>query len=1244
MGGRGWNELHRPNVLLCSVAFSLGLAVAVRWLTNRWGPQMRLRNRVIVLSSVRKIVKDWEEVCLREVEKQMTALTVGETHDELLFTSHEEGVSVKSKTAPFHGAVCSMAYAPAVNVSQWLRLWRVGRHLCASMVEDMLLLQRLGYIIKFVAFRRLTLMAEARYYAALWRCALYGDDGGKMGVGARTPRIPPWLVGRRPFWFVPLSGTDSGCSLCLPLSYFPVETILTSTAEETWIRELVDLLPLLTEEVSVRFIPDIMRTRRTLRLVRRLVQRKFPLPWQRLWKEIDRLFLTYAAPLAREQLQRREAACCRFYEEKLFGGVELVTGEGAEMEAGEEGLFSLRLRERAGSVGCDVLLRDAAVSRRLQLLLRLRSLSHAVRVGIGLMAPQHNFFAEWVLLTLLSAASGNVGREQTVMEFSGHVLWGSLAAVVKAVMWSLDDAVKARICNLLRNEVHYELNVKLATADEAFLRRCFEEGLTGRNNPVESSSAYAEHAASQMLGRFDYEQRRFMARVVVLLFSMWRREVCVAVFAAVVAMFDYHEAAHILCCCLGLTVAKELDHELARMEAADPPPAEPCYGLRLMMDVLAEAEGRKEEGVQRRYRRGTTSHPCLALLVCGGTFVLDWPASARRRPGDNGVEAATLQHPKSLERFLDSVINDDSFSLAAKEDSPVTRRNTYRTSLVQSLKQNAAFVRGFVLNTAPVQASGAPVTNVVGREDSRQWHALNRSAEAILHPEEIALLQDPQGMRHIPQTLSFDDVFDKPSRFILRQLGLETVFAYMAATAVKQRGRRSIKESLVDFVSGPFHNVFVRTFVQLMEFTEQVFFYAVFSSDVKFIWTSWPVVRQFASLASCGPEYHRVAVNALGGWGAVSLLGRMSGYRVALREYGDYSFGPPFRLVTQLSRQLPTNLHDASPIHYAPLLVERRRAWSREIEAHGNLEVDNIGRIVGGFSLLKGIVFRGVYFAYPQLQHCVQTGSVQPTLSNLTVEFPAGHMTAIVGPTGSGKSTIISLLKRMYDPVPKVQINEACDTWCGSEALIDVIRHCLCVSLPLPTDEAAENIILLDGIPAGCFSTSYLRSAIGMLEQVPCIFEELTYMQNFSLFAPGVSTKEVVAMAKLCGCDGFAESRALAYEGLVGTLSAGEKQRLALARATVIGCRGSGVFLLDEPTARLDGHNESLVEEALRGLLGRSRRMTLVVVSHRLSTVRTATHAVVLDGGRLEFHGPLKGAAASSRYLRRASAAQQLRG
>ncbi|PBJ79342.1 ABC transporter [Trypanosoma cruzi cruzi] len=1231
--------LHSPNALLYSVIFSLSLAVAVRCFTNRWSSQMRLRSRVIVLASVKKIVEEWEGPCLLEVDKLMTASTTVDVYHKRFLNLHEENEKVKSDVAPFHGAVCSMAYAPAVNVGQWLRLWYVGRYLCASAVEDMLWMQRLGYIIKFVAFRRLTLMAEARYYAALWHSALYGGSGEHAAMDAPAPRMPLWLVGRRPFWIVPLSGKDSGHYLCLPLSYFPVEAILTSTAEETWIKKLVDILPLLTEEFSLRYISDTLRTRRTIRLVRLLFQWKFPSSWQQLWNEIDRLFLTYAAPLAKGQLRRGEAACRRFYEEKLFEGVELVTGEGIDMEDEEDGAFYPTRNKRKRCVGCDVLLRDVRVSRRLQMLLRLRSLSHAVRVGIGLMAPQYNFFAEWMLLKFLSPTTTDGDRHKILMGFSGHVLRDTLAAIMRAVIWSLDDYVKANICAVLRNELHHELNVKLATADEAFLRRCIEEGIAGRDNPVEKSSAYAGHVASQILGRFDYERRGVMARIIVVLLSTWRHEVGVALFAAIVALFDYHETAHVLSCWLGITVHKELYHELAQMEEEGPPPAEPRYGLRLMMDVLAGEGGRNEETRPRTYRRNKTFHPCLALIVCGGTFLLDWPLSANIFPESND-DATTRHHLKALERLLDDVINGGDYSLVATESS-TCRQKICGGSLVESLRLNAAFVREFVLKVA-LQTSEAPVNAGIGTRDFGKGHALHKRAESILHPEEIALLQNPQGMSHIPRTLSFHDVFDKPPRFILRQLGLETVFAYRAAMVANQNEFRSLTESLVDFVSSPFHNVFTRTFVHLMEFTERVIFYAIFSPYVKSPWKSWPIIRHLVSPALCGSGVHRTGEDTFGVLGGVSLLGRMSGYRATLKMYGDDSFGFPFLLCVQLSRHLPTTLHDASPTHYAPPLMERRRAWRRVIQLHGEVEFDNIGRIVGGFSLLKGIDFFGVYFAYPQLHHHVEDGSLQPTLSNITVRFPVGQMTAITGPTGSGKSTMISLLKRMYDPLPKLRINEECNAWCNSQALIDVLRHCLCASTPPTTDGTVNNIILIDNIPIGCFSTSYLRSAVGMLEQAPCIFERLTYYENFSLFAPGVFMEDVVRAAKLCCCEGFVESRALAYDGFAGPLSSGEKQRLALARAILIGCRGLKVLLCDEPTARLDGYNESLVEEALRGLLGPPRCMTIVVVSHRLSTIRNATHVVVLNEGHVEFQGFLKDARKSCWYFQRIAEAQAL--
>lgn len=1025
------------------------------------------------------------------------------------------------------------------------------------------------------------------------------------------------------------------------MSYFPVEAILTSKAEETWIKEIVDVLPLLTEKMTMRYVFDILRVKHTLHLVRSLIQWKYPISWRRLWNEIDRLFFTYGVPLANEQLQRREKTCRRFYQEKLFQGIEMVSGEGPDLEEGEKKDDFCFFNAKANAIaGRDILLRNASASRRLKMLLYLRSLSHLMRAVMGLVAPQYNLFAEWMLFATFLPVGETMDREKILIEFSCHVLRSSLASIGGALMRSLDDVVRANICTLLSRELAYELSVKLAIADEAFLQRCIEEGVAGGADPVKYSLAWAEDMASQILSRFDYEERKRIARFVVCLFSIWRRELDVAMFAAVIALLDYHKIAHAFCQWLGITVERELDHGLTCLERGLSVHEKARYGLQLMMDILVEENKRKREKKRHQDRR-KAPYPHLALIVCGGSLLLDWPLWVRTRFDQ---DSAFPDYFKQLESFLDDVINDNGYCVLG-DGAPVVLRGACVNPLVDSLKQNAAYVKEFVLRkTVRSFEEGGRIT--VG-QGCGKIRFMGREAELILHPEEVDLLRHHhQAMSHIPRTLSFEDVFDRQPRFILRQLGLETVFAYQAAMLFQQSGCLSIMESLMDFVSSPSHNVFAQTCVRLMEFLERVLFYAFFGQSDKSSWNLWSIFRQIIAVGKgCGTggDVEKcVSVHSRSAWEAVALLGRMGSYRVALREYGDCSFGPPFRLALQLSRYLPTTLHDASSIHYAPLVKERRRAWMTAIQCHEKIEFDDVGRIIGGFLLTKGIKFSGVYFAYPQLHHNVESGSLHLTLSNITAEFPVGQMTALVGPTGSGKSTIMRLLKRMYDPVPVITVDTEGEFWERSEGLINTIRSCLCANLPLPIEDNSENTIFLDGIPVGCFSTSYLRGAFAMLEQSPYVSERLTFLQNISLFAPEVSTEEATEATTLCCCTEFIESRPLAHNALTGFLSAGEKHRLALARAVAVGRGGFGVLLLDEPTARLDGYNGCLIEEALGGLLQPPHRMTIVIVSHRLSTLRCATYAVVVEAGKVECHGSFQEVMGLSRYFRHLVAAQGL--
>ncbi|CBH09611.1 ABC transporter, putative [Trypanosoma brucei gambiense DAL972] len=1237
---------YHAGVLVTSVVLSFGLGLTVWWLASGYRGRMRLRSRVVLVRFVKQVVDDWEEFCLREVEHWLAVRSPeGNIGEDSLFSNHGAKERGEVQDAlPFHGPMRSMAYAPGVDLSRWLQLWNVGRRLCAALPEDMVLLERLGYIIKYTAFRRLATMAEARYYAAAWRSAVHGSDTKNGKAQIRRPRIPPWLVGHRPFWIVPLPGPGVGQFLCLPLSYFPVEAVLTSGAEETWVKDLADVLPLIMGQLSFKFLVDGLRTRQARRVAHATIRRRYPPSWKRLWREIDRLFNTFAAPLAKSQLERGRMARQRFCREKLYEGVELVSGDGPDMEEGMDGIFSVQSSEKVeGVMGRDVLLRDANLTRKLTLLLRFRTLSHAVRIAINLWAPRYNVFAGWMLPYVLSSSGCLEGRGAVLMDFARSVLWGSISAAVGAAVRSFDDVFRWKILVMLRDEVLHEVNVKIAVADEAFLRRCSSEGV-GRSggNPLARSFEYAENTAARMLGYFDCEQKKYISLIIGVVTAMLRQEVDVAAFAAAASWLNFYEISRAIGRWCGLLLDKSVEHEIARM-GEEPLPAEPRYGLQLLLEVLAEendgttgtnAPVEGDAPVQNG-SRASHSRYFLSLIACGGTFHVDWPVGPL--PTHKKAQTDEVAYLRRLQKLFDTVVSGER-ACALSCTSFICSPNDGALSIARGLRENAACVREFVLKERVQHALEGDTVQTVPANSSEKLHAVNGGAKAALDAEEAALLARPQAMNRIPSTLGFDDVFSRPPRFILRQLGLDTVFAQRAALSVRRAESFTITMDLSDPISRPFHNVFTQLLLHLTEFIETLLFYSLLSyrSNLTSIWGVWPT--WFTTRWACDGGATIAAE-----WSAASLLDRVSAYRALMRGNERVELDHPFRLTQQVARYMPTFVHDASPHNYSAVFKARRGLWRNKIKHVEGIQFDDAGRISEGFHLRKGIDFRGVWFVYPELHHCATDGSLQPSLANVTVHFPATQITAILGRTGSGKSTLLSLLKRMYDPVAVVSLKEE-RVWEESEGLITVLQRCLGTQLPQANEGNCENIVTIDDIPLTCFSTTFLRQAVGMLEQTPFTFKGLSFLQNISLFTPRVSRDECVAAATLCRCKEFIESRPLGYDDKSKELSTGEKQRLALARAILVGRHGLGVCLLDEPTSHLDGHTAAYVEEAIGNLTTiQQPEVTVLLVSHRLSTIRYATHVVILDGGQLEYQGPAdERKLRSNSFLRSAAEGQDL--
>jgi ATP-binding cassette subfamily B protein len=237
-----------------------------------------------------------------------------------------------------------------------------------------------------------------------------------------------------------------------------------------------------------------------------------------------------------------------------------------------------------------------------------------------------------------------------------------------------------------------------------------------------------------------------------------------------------------------------------------------------------------------------------------------------------------------------------------------------------------------------------------------------------------------------------------------------------------------------------------------------------------------------------------------------------------------------------------------------------------------------------------GLSFDRVSFRYPKPEEIslaslesaakpevIQSGEI---LTNLTFSIPAGSFAALVGPSGAGKTTISSLIPRLYD------VNE------GS--------------------------ISIEGIDLRNLSLSELRGSIGTVTQDPHLFHD-TIAENLRYAKEEVTEDEMRRACEAAQIMDLILSLPNGFETVVGErghrLSGGEKQRLAIARLLL---KAPRIVILDEATAHLDSENESLVQEALTTALhGR----TSIVIAHRLSTVKAADQILVIEAGRLVEQG-----------------------
>jgi ATP-binding cassette, subfamily B, bacterial HlyB/CyaB len=253
--------------------------------------------------------------------------------------------------------------------------------------------------------------------------------------------------------------------------------------------------------------------------------------------------------------------------------------------------------------------------------------------------------------------------------------------------------------------------------------------------------------------------------------------------------------------------------------------------------------------------------------------------------------------------------------------------------------------------------------------------------------------------------------------------------------------------------------------------------------------------------------------------------------------------------------------------HQVRLSVERLGdILNTPVEPHGESAQASQPQLDGA------IEFERVVFRYS-----VRT---QPVLRDVSLKIPAGQVVGIVGPSGSGKSTIAKLAQRLYQP------------------------------------EAGR--VLVDGVDTAVLDPSWLRRQIGVVLQENILFNR-SVRENIALADPALPMEQVIAAAKLAGAHDFICRMPQGYDTAIGergvSLSGGQRQRIAIARALVGDPR---ILIFDEATSALDYESESIIQSNMRDIV---KGRTVLIIAHRLSTVRSADRILTIENGAIAEDG-----------------------
>jgi ATP-binding cassette subfamily B protein len=339
-------------------------------------------------------------------------------------------------------------------------------------------------------------------------------------------------------------------------------------------------------------------------------------------------------------------------------------------------------------------------------------------------------------------------------------------------------------------------------------------------------------------------------------------------------------------------------------------------------------------------------------------------------------------------------------------------------------------------------------------------------------------------------------------------------------------------------------------------------------------WTFW-LTSVFSPLISFIPQFNMVVLLGYGGY--------------LLTHDPSFTLGQGIIVFAGLLRQFEAQVTNIATIANSAQqsLTGAQRVFEildAPVEIKNKPDAIRLPRATGSLR------FENVTFRYREQE---------PVLQNIDFEVPAGSVIAITGATGSGKSSLLSLIPRFYDP--------------------------------------DQGRVLLDGIDLRDLDVDDLRHNIGLVFQESFLFSN-TVSANIAFGNPKATQEQIERAARIASAHDFISELPEGYDTILGErgsgLSGGQRQRLAIARAILL---DPPILLLDDPTAAIDPETEHEILEAMQSAM---QNRTSFVVAHRLSTLRRADRVLVLDGGRIVESGTPDELAATSHLYREATTIQ----